>query len=548
MNKMILKRAFLIYLFASLFLIILISFVQVSVIVKKDTNASEKKIKEITSDFFTFGEIEQILTTHIELLRQIRNIPEKDSKKATYPKIKLTDTRAIIDRINDKKVLSDFYDLLVLNYQDIEWDKINDNNLNKIIKQDKEILKKIQIYRERNKAILNKTLSDLKKTKDKFGYLLFIALLSIILIFLWSFFYWFFSSKFIKAFLDYPLSDEFIIEKYAEALGVKENAKKIIDEMKLTKSAYQRLGEEFNQTIHAFNSIMDSFIEVSSTADTISTSAQELAKKMSDYMESVKNTRTITRNISDDIEKIRAETGKGTVFNKKMDETAKDGGEKISKTIDEIKSINDIMNELSEVVNRMGQKTTEISKVTTLIKEIAEQTNLLALNASIEAARAGEAGRGFAVVADEIRQLAESTASASKKISEEIKDINKTTEITVSKINEAAKSINACVETANNAGVAFENIKQVIEGSINAANSIYALTSDEVKKIQEIVNIIGKVETMTEDMASNIENISASIEQETASIENLRSTMEEINQKSKKIKSSFDNKINNTTR
>jgi len=544
MNKIILKRDFILYLFASLVLTVIISFSLVSIIVKKDMDTSGKRVKEVTNDLLVISEIEQVLITHIELLRQIRNIPEKDNKKATYPKVKITDTKKIIDRLNDKKVLSDLYGMLILNYVDLDWNKINDENLNKTIKQDKEILKRIEIIKEKNNAILNQTMFNLRKTNNKFSFLLCLTLLSLSFIFTWAFYYWFVSSKFIRLFLKVPLQDEYKALKIADELGVKEEAIKIIEEIKGTREGYRRIDTEFKQMTQALHSIMDSFIEVSSTADTISTSAQELAKKMASYMESVKNTRAITRNISDDIEKIRIETGKGTASNKKMDETAKDGGEKISKTIDEIKSINDIMHELSEVVNRMGQKTTEISKVTTLIKEIAEQTNLLALNASIEAARAGEAGRGFAVVADEIRQLAESTASASKKISEEIKDINKTTEITVSKINEAAKSINACVETANNAGVAFDNIKEVIEGSINTANSIYMLTSDEVKKIQEIVNIIGKVETMTEDMATNIENISASIEQETASIENLRSTMEEINAKSRRIKSSFDNKAN----
>jgi methyl-accepting chemotaxis protein len=546
MNKVILRRDFILYLFTGLILIVIISFVFVSIATKNKLNSTENKIKEIASDFLVLDEINTAVINHVELLRQLRNIPEKNSKKSTYPKIKMTDLKKIIDKLNDKKVLSDLYGVLVLNYQDIDWEKLSDDNINKIIKQDKEILKKIEIIKEKNNALLNQTLLNLKKIKGGFNFLLFVSLLSLVLIFLWAFYYWFSSSRFIKIFLRDPVSEEFILLKYADELGIKEETQRMIEEIKGIKYGYQDVDKEFKNITQTFYNIMDSFVELSSTADTISTSAQELAKKMTGYMESIKNARTITRNISDDIEKIRIETGKGTAFNKKMEESAKDGGEKISKTIDEIKSINDIMRELNEVVNRMGQKTTEISKVTTLIKEIAEQTNLLALNASIEAARAGEAGRGFAVVADEIRQLAESTASASKKISEEIKDINKTTEITVNKINEAAKSINACVETANNAGVAFDNIKQVIEGSINAANSIYTFTSDEVKKIQEIVNIIGKVEEMSEDMATNIENISASIQQETASIENLRSIMEELNAKSKKVKESFEVKGNIT--
>jgi methyl-accepting chemotaxis protein len=286
--------------------------------------------------------------------------------------------------------------------------------------------------------------------------------------------------------------------------------------------------------------MLAAFAEVSATAGSISGSAQELSRKMTGYADSIKNTKEITRNISEDIEKIRIETNKGSVYSKKMEEAAKEGGQKISSTISQINSLNTVMSDLNSVVGQMGAKTNEISKVTSLIKEIAEQTNLLALNASIEAARAGEAGRGFAVVAEEIRQLAESTGAASKRISEELKEINKTTQATVGRIADAAASINAGVEVANNAGVTFDSIKEVIEDTVSVTGSIYNLTSDEVKKIQEIINIIAKVEHMIEDMASNVENISASIEQETAGIESLRTTMESLREKSDNVMSVLD--------
>ncbi|HRU39378.1 MAG TPA: methyl-accepting chemotaxis protein, partial [Candidatus Goldiibacteriota bacterium] len=321
--------------------------------------------------------------------------------------------------------------------------------------------------------------------------------------------------------------------------GFEEQTEKFADSVAATMAVARAAEKELAEQRAVLSEMMNSFMEVSATADSISSSAQELARKMSGYAESIKNTREITRNISEDMEKIREQTNKGAMFSKKMDETAKDGGEKITATIKEINSINSVMTELNKVVNHMGAKTVEISKVTTLIKEIAEQTNLLALNASIEAARAGEAGRGFAVVAEEIRQLAESTASASKRISEEIKDINRTTQSTVTKISSAAANINSGVQIANNAGVAFDNIKEVIESTMAVTGEIYSLTTGEVKKIQEIVAIIARVENMIEEMASNVENISASIEQETASIESLRTTMEELYKKSDKVKSVF---------
>lgn len=84
----------------------------------------------------------------------------------------------------------------------------------------------------------------------------------------------------------------------------------------------------------------------------------------------------------------------------------------------------------------------EINEVVQLISAIAAQTRLLALNATIEAARAGEAGRGFAVVASEVKQLADSTAQATTRITAQVAAMGEVTQAS----SEAMSAVDTTVQ------------------------------------------------------------------------------------------------------
>ncbi|GAA0552838.1 hypothetical protein GCM10010172_39140 [Paractinoplanes ferrugineus] len=69
-----------------------------------------------------------------------------------------------------------------------------------------------------------------------------------------------------------------------------------------------------------------------------------------------------------------------------------------------------------EAATALNDSLHQVAGIAGVIGEIASQTRMLALNATIEAARAGAAGKGFAVVADEVKNLADTTANSTDKI------------------------------------------------------------------------------------------------------------------------------------
>lgn len=145
-----------------------------------------------------------------------------------------------------------------------------------------------------------------------------------------------------------------------------------------------------------------------------------------------------------------------------------------------------IASDTNRTISKLGDSSNEIGKVVKVITSIAEQTNLLALNATIEAARAGEAGKGFAVVANEVKELAKETARATEDISHKIETIQSDTNGAISAIQEICEVINRINDISNTIASAVEeqtatanemgrNVSEAARGSAEIAQNITAV-------------------------------------------------------------------------
>lgn len=129
--------------------------------------------------------------------------------------------------------------------------------------------------------------------------------------------------------------------------------------------------------------------------------------------------------------------------------------------------------EVLQVMDRMAQT----SDFVEIVNQVAEQSNLLAFNAGIEAAKAEEYGRGFAIVASEVRNLAEQSKQAAKKIRESIQYTTKG--------QNAIKSTNALIiELGNVLEEASEKARQISGAAVQQSAGIKQISDAMVNLIQ----------------------------------------------------------------
>jgi len=261
--------------------------------------------------------------------------------------------------------------------------------------------------------------------------------------------------------------DEYKKEEYSRRLKIdaKGEIKHLIDGVNALGNAL-----EIGATKIA-KSLTEKSNTLKNTSHTLSTNIDSLSNALANTSKNVdivsEKTSDITENIKNTVDKIN----KMKIIS---DETTKDAlkGEKLA--LDTLKSMEEI-----------AESTSAIQEAITIIDSIAFQTNILSLNAAVEAATAGEAGKGFAVVAGEVRNLANKSASAAKKIKE--------------LVNKTEKKASEGIEISDNMKKNFLGVVEKINTTSDYVNEITNGANMEAKKIEEINNSIKEIHEITDE-------------------------------------------------
>ncbi|WP_137226383.1 PAS domain-containing methyl-accepting chemotaxis protein [Shewanella sp. MEBiC00475] len=218
------------------------------------------------------------------------------------------------------------------------------------------------------------------------------------------------------------------------------------------------------------------------------------------------------------------------------------GDDVVKKMVLSIQKMSTQLGTMSSVIAELEQHSKNIGSVLDVIEAIAAQTNLLALNAAIEAARAGEQGRGFAVVADEVRSLAQRTHTSTTEIHDMISRLQQGTGSAVSSMEQGLNDANVCVEQAEQAGVALNEIRLAVEQITDMTHHIASAVeqqsqvSNEVNRSVVVVSqLVNSSHELGEDMVHLGSNVVDKVDSQMVLVDqflkrNLKNTHE--NQKS----------------
>jgi methyl-accepting chemotaxis protein len=173
---------------------------------------------------------------------------------------------------------------------------------------------------------------------------------------------------------------------------------------------------------------------------------------------------------------------------------------------------------VSRVITTMGEINTssrKIADIISVIDGIAFQTNILALNAAVEAARAGEQGRGFAVVASEVRRLAGRSAEAAR----EIKSI---IGVSVEKVEEGYGLV-------EDAGRTMQNIVQSVGQVTEVIEQIRIAAQQQREGIEHISQTMTGLDSATQQNVAMVEESTASAMSLAEEAQHLRSAIAQFN-------------------
>jgi methyl-accepting chemotaxis protein len=256
-------------------------------------------------------------------------------------------------------------------------------------------------------------------------------------------------------------------------------------------------------------------------SEDVSRAMVDIAARTKVQSDETRNVLSIANEISGVTQSVLAMTLEVSDIASNTSDNSNNGQSIVEKAMKQMREIGRGSSAVRDAVVELADGYHEISEIVSLISSIAQQTNLLALNAAIEAARAGESGRGFAVVAEEVRNLAENSSGAARRITTLISENQDKMGFAVEAAESGTSGVSAGIEIVNSAGKIFAEIASSI---ISLSDRIKGV-STSIEKItagnQDLASLIGNIEEISHKNIADVDDVAASSEDQLASTEEI---------------------------
>jgi len=286
---------------------------------------------------------------------------------------------------------------------------------------------------------------------------------------------------------------------------------------KVTNDALGNVVDSVNYMLDNFTKVLErvrkAAIDVSSSANEILVSSEEMAAGATQQDQEITNTSSAVEELTVSMKQVSNNAEASAEAARRALDAAEQGNRAVRDTLEGMQRIRASVQATAKKIKSLGDRSLEISEIINVINDITEQTNLLALNAAIEAARAGEAGRGFAVVADEVRKLAEHSRTATKDIAALIKAIQAETNEAVVVMEEGTREVEVGARLADQAGRALDAISSVVRQSAELVQEISLASKQQVRGTEGVANAMQIISNITRQTSQGARQTARTVEQ-----------------------------------
>ena len=247
---------------------------------------------------------------------------------------------------------------------------------------------------------------------------------------------------------------------------------------KVTEDATGPLADAINQLAEDTAEVLKQVRDIAVSVETASQDVNRYALSVNEMAQieqaEAEETATQLDNILQRLDAIAQSAQHANTVADTTANTTRHAQESVSRSVENISSIRDTVQETGKRLKRLGERSQEISQIIDVINNLSERTTVLALNASMQATAAGEAGRGFSMIAEEIQRLAESSRDSTSQISTLVRNIQQEANTTIA-------TMDRTIEQVVNGSTLAEQAAQQMQATLEATNQLVG----SVEKIAE---------------------------------------------------------------